>query len=528
MLNDDLLTIRDPSRLAALAALDLLDSPPEPAFDTLTRIAAKSLRAPIAIICLVDAERQFFKSAFGLPQPWALRRGTPLTHSFCQFVVTFGQPLLVSDARLNSLLHQNLAIPELGIVAYVGIPIVSHDGHTLGSFCVADCVPRVWSDEEISLLQDLADCVMLEIEQRRKLAERVQFEEVLQALNAELETQVDTLVSALSIKLGEDMPPSQNPQFELDLARRHFQVKGVNVNYRTLVEQLPAVVYINDLGSVCSMLYASPQIESILGYSAAECMADPFIWDKIIHPDDHGWVQEKCDEANDAGEPLRLEYRMVTKDGRIVWIRDEAVLIYDSEGQPRCRQGILSDITVRRLLESQLTHQAFHDPLTDLPNRSLCLDRLQQALVRAENCNRPVAALFLDLDNFKQVNDGLGHQAGDQVLTVVAQRLQNCIRPEDTVARLGGDEFVILLDGVDGEQDAIVVAQRILAALAEPIVLQQEVWITCSIGIALAVADQASEAFLENADAAMYEAKTKGKNQYAMFMPGTHRLRQHI
>lgn len=527
MPDHDLSAIHDPARLAALNAVNLLDSPPEPTFDTITRLAAKSLRAPIALTCLVDADYQFFKGAFGLPESWGLHRGTPLTHSFCKFVVAFGKPLLVSDARQNTLLHQNPAIPELGVVAYAGMPILSHDGHTLGSFCVIDYEPRVWTDSEISLLQDCADCIMFELEHRHKLAERIQIEAALQALNAELVTELDTLVNALSDKSSQATASSGAQLGKSGLAQWQIDVKGANVNYRTLVEQLPTVIYINGLGSVCSMLYASPQIESILGYSAVECMADPFIWDKIVHPDDHDWVQKKCDEANDTGEPLRLEYRMVTKAGRTIWIRDEAMLVYDSAGQRRCWQGILSDITVRCLLEAQLAHQAFHDPLTDLPNRALCLDRLQQALARAERPNKPVSVLFIDLDNFKQINDSLGHQAGDRLLVVVAQRLRNCVRPEDTVARLGGDEFVILLSQVDSEQDAMLASQRVLTTFESPIVLpNQDVFITCSIGIALSFTGQTSHDLLQNADAAMYQAKTNGKSQYALFIPGTQRLRQ--
>ena len=150
--------------MPALRALGLFDTPAEEAFDRLARLAARLLQAPIALVSLVDEDRQFFKSCLGLPEPWASWRETPLSHSFCQHVVATCAPLIVSDARTHPELHDNLAIRDLKVVAYLGIPLTLPNGHTVGSFCVVDSKPRTWTALETETLRDFAASVMSEIE----------------------------------------------------------------------------------------------------------------------------------------------------------------------------------------------------------------------------------------------------------------------------------------------------------------------------------------------------------------------------
>jgi hypothetical protein len=157
------------ARLAALRETALLDSPTEAAFDRLARLAARLLAAPVALVTLVDEDRQFFKSCIGLPEPWASRRETPLSHSFCQHAVALGEPLVIEDARTHPLVGDNLAIRDLGVIAYLGMPLITGDGLALGSFCVIDGVPRRWSAEDVATLADLAGSVMTEIELRAAL-----------------------------------------------------------------------------------------------------------------------------------------------------------------------------------------------------------------------------------------------------------------------------------------------------------------------------------------------------------------------
>ena len=163
--------LRDTGRLTELRRLGLLDSTADEAFDRLTRLATRLLHAPVSLVSLVEGDRQFFKSCIGLPEPWTSRRETPLTHSFCQHVVASGDPLIIEDARRHPLVRDNLAIVDLDVVAYAGIPLVTSEGYALGSFCVIDSRPRVWAAEELAILRDLAAAAMTEIELRAAIQE---------------------------------------------------------------------------------------------------------------------------------------------------------------------------------------------------------------------------------------------------------------------------------------------------------------------------------------------------------------------
>jgi diguanylate cyclase (GGDEF)-like protein len=178
------------------------------------------------------------------------------------------------------------------------------------------------------------------------------------------------------------------------------------------------------------------------------------------------------------------------------------------------------DVTDQRSLEERLVYQASHDALSGLPNRTLLLERVARALERRPG-GAGIALLFLDIDNFKVVNDSLGHAAGDRLIVAVAERLRACLRPGDTAARLGGDEFTLLLDGIVSAQDAVHVAERIQAQLLVPIVLDgHQVLATASIGIALSTAQhELPEELLREADVAMYRAKTIGQGRWELFAP---------
>ena len=457
--------------------------------------------------------------------------------------------------------------------------------------------------------------------------------------------------------------------------------------YRTLVEHLPAVVYVADVGPTGIWTYVSPQIEAMLGYTAKEWMADPQLWLDALHPDDRE-VEVENESRLSRREPgcsFATEYRLIARDGRVVSIRDDATLLEDEHGH-RSWQGVLLDITAhrqaehdrerraaqqaavarlgvralrgvdtgrlmreaarsaagelelpcacvlsiepggalvpiagvglpaaasersidasgatpagralrtrgpvivrdwqresrfttpalqrelgarsslavpiegragpvgvveahaqetgaferedvnfvhslanvladaleRRATEEEIRHRALHDALTGLPNRVLFRERLVHALAQAQRRSDTVAVLFLDLDHFKVINDSLGHQTGDELLTEVGPRLRGALREADTLARLGGDEFAILLEGLDDEREAITVCERIGAAFTRPFVLAgDEHFITASIGIAQALSGEAlPDALIRDADAAMYRAKERGRARYELF-----------
>ncbi|HEU0248850.1 MAG TPA: EAL domain-containing protein [Gaiellaceae bacterium] len=285
------------------------------------------------------------------------------------------------------------------------------------------------------------------------------------------------------------------------------------VRYRTLVEQLPLAIYIDRVDPSSSNIYSSPQLESMLGYSADEWVSDPLLFVELLHPDDRERVLAAHARMHATSEALHVEYRLKARDGRWVWVQDEARVVED--GTQRVVQGYLLDITARREAEEQLRHQAFHDPLTGLANRALFTNRVHHALVVRAHEHGQVAVLFLDLDDFKAVNDGLGHLAGDALLRAVGVRLRASLPPSLTVARMGGDEFAILVEEPNGASAALDAAERVTVAFQRPFDVDgREVFVTASVGIA--VGDDADE-LLRCSDVAMYGAKASGKAQYVVY-----------
>jgi diguanylate cyclase (GGDEF)-like protein/PAS domain S-box-containing protein len=299
--------------------------------------------------------------------------------------------------------------------------------------------------------------------------------------------------------------------------------------YRSVVERVPGVVYVAEAGQHGRWHFVSPKIKELLGYSAEEWTRDPTLWITRMHPADRErMIQAETDDLERTDPQGRWEYRLVARDGRIVWvIDDEAVISRDVDGRPIMVQGILVDISDRKDLEEQLRHQALHDPLTGLPNRVLFVDRLSHALVRRARAMTGLAVLFVDLDDFKDVNDRLGHAVGDRLLRLVASRLRGVLRAEDSACRLGGDEFAFLIEDASTPR-AERVAERILAGLAAPFELgEATVTLSASIGIAVTSgpmeeddAIAAADELLRDADTAMYAAKALGKGRVRVFARG--------
>ncbi|MGB3684177.1 MAG: PAS domain S-box protein [Rubrobacteraceae bacterium] len=263
----------------------------------------------------------------------------------------------------------------------------------------------------------------------------------------------------------------------------------------------------------------NPGATALYGYAVEEVRGRNI---SIISPSED-FAEEIADllERVARGESVQSrETVRVTKDGRLLDVSLSVAPIRDSSGNIVGVSTTERDVSERKALERQLEHQAFHDPLTDLPNRTLFADRLQHALARRDPPAERVAVLFLDLDNFKVVNDSRGHAVGDQLLAAVANRLESCLRPEDTIARFSGDEFVVLLEGAR-VADASSVADRLVEELKMPFMVgADELFATVSIGIAIGRSERESaEDLMRHADAAMYQAKFEGKSNYKVFRP---------
>jgi diguanylate cyclase (GGDEF)-like protein/PAS domain S-box-containing protein len=293
--------------------------------------------------------------------------------------------------------------------------------------------------------------------------------------------------------------------------------------YRDLVEASPEAVAVHRRGR---LLYLNAAALRLLGAADAAALVGRPTSD-FVHPEDRARLQAR--EARRAAgtvDPHNAHYRLVREDGTVVEVEAASVAM-TYEGQPAV-QSVFRDVTERKRLEAQLVHQALHDALTGLPNRALFRDRVAHALdLTARGYPSPgpgarpgVAVLFVDLDDFKAVNDGLGHAAGDALLVQTARRLLNATRGSDTVARLGGDEFAVLLEGLQEPAEALPVVARITDALRRPVAVEgRELAVSASVGLAHAAPGDDAESLVRHADVAMYEAKAAGKARHAVFEP---------
>jgi PAS domain S-box-containing protein len=295
-----------PDRLAALRHTALLDTPPEEGFDRLTRMASRLLGTPIALVSLVAEDRQFFKSAIGLPEPWASRREAPLSFSFCAQVVSTGEQLVVEDARRHPLLRHSTAIRELGWVAYAGVPLVTRDGQTVGSFSVVDRMPRLWSERDIALLKDLAASAVTEIELRREVARR---------------------------RLAEQGRRDTEEQFNST-----FEQSGIGMG---VISSDGRWLRVNQ--ALCEMLGASS--DELVGFPA----------EARTHPDDVSADREAI-RLLLAGEcrAYTVEKRYLTRSGEVLWALVNVSLVPAYEGEPPHLIAGIQDITERKQAEGAL------------------------------------------------------------------------------------------------------------------------------------------------------------------------------
>lgn len=289
--------------------------------------------------------------------------------------------------------------------------------------------------------------------------------------------------------------------------------------YRLVAENISDLVCLNDLGG--RYLYVSPSCRTELGYEPEEMLGRIFY--EFIHPDEQEQLREEIHQRAANGEALPpFTHRIRNKAGEYIWVETLVNPILDSSGQVSQFQTTSRDVTDRVQVEQQLRRAALNDSLTGLPNRSVLMERLGAVIKQnSQHPHQKSALLFLDLDQFKVINDSLGHLTGDQLLVWVAHKLTQVVRITDVVARISGDEFLILLETLDQPDQAIQVAERILEALRQPFVSdQREIFITSSIGIVMDFSPyQKAEDLVRDADIAMYQAKAGGRASYAVFDP---------
>lgn len=311
------------------------------------------------------------------------------------------------------------------------------------------------------------------------------------------------IIIVVVILLEERRRRAQMQQLESIVKQRTEELARSEKRYRALVEHSTAITYIDALDEESSNLYTSPQIETLLGYSCEEWVQDHALWQKIIYADDHERVQKENLRTNATGEPFSMDYRVCTKDGRVIWVHDEAILVERGKGKPKDWQGVIYDITERKMMEEQLRFLSTHDPLTGIYNRAY----FEEEMTRLENSRCfPVSIIIGDVDKLKVTNDRYGHDVGDDVLKRVAQILKESFRYEDVVARTGGDEFAILLPETDhaAAQQAM---ERVEVALKASSIQWQVPGLSISMGTATCEKGMLLSKVMKLADDHMYRNK---------------------
>jgi diguanylate cyclase (GGDEF)-like protein/PAS domain S-box-containing protein len=476
-------------RLATLYQYDVLDTPSEPEFDRVVELARTIFNTPIALVTLVDQERQWFKACYGLDI-----QQTDRNVAFCDYTIRTNGVMVVSDAlEDNRFKHNPLVTGAPYIRFYAGVPLTMHNGSNIGSLCVIDSLPRSNFDVTAQqILVNLAAVVVDELELRL-------------STQRALEAQADT-----------------------------HKLSGELASFFELSPDLFCIV---DGQGV--FLQLNPAWEQSLGFTTEDLCGQPF-W-KLLHPDDRLISDTVLTELLKKNELTGFENRFRTQAGEYRWFcwsakRDLATnqiyaVAHDVTDAHQTALALselndhLESLVAKRTealeqANTKLYYDAVTDALTGLANRALFLERLEHVIdICKSHLSHKFAVLFLDLDRFKLINDGLGHTIGDAFLVAIAESLRSCVEPENVVARFGGDEFTILLEDVQDITEVVEVALCVQANVSAAFnVAAHVLHTTASIGIVFAGANyQTAEAVLRDADTAMYAAKAHGKACHVIF-----------
>ena len=507
-------------RLKSLHQYQILDTGSEERFDDIARLAAEVCSAPIALLALVDSDRIFYKSKIGITELETDREG-----SFFSWAILEPYLFVVSNALEDERFHRSPAVKENhGIRFFAGAPLINPEGYSIGVLAVIDWQARDLASSQARSLRTLAGTVMTQLELRRKNleleqmnTERMHMEEMIR-FSDELRSEAEKRnmeLSSINAALRK----------QTDEHQQAFEVLASSEERLSLVAR-SANDGLWDWDLKTNEIHFCPRWKAMLGYAEKEIGTRPDEWFNRIHPEDLETVHsELLDHLLGSTPQFQNEHRIRHKDGRYHWMLSRGAAVWDANKEVYRMAGSLTNITSQKEAERQLLHNAFHDPLTRLPNRALFMDRLKRSLDRAAHGEDYLfAVLFLDLDRFKVVNDSLGHDVGDQLLVAIARRLESSLRPGDMVARLGGDEFAIILDHLKHINDATHAAERIQKDLSAPYNLSgHEVFASASIGISVSLTPHdLPEDILRSADTAMYRAKENGRGGFELFDEDMH------
>ena len=300
----------------------------------------------------------------------------------------------------------------------------------------------------------------------------------------------------------EDRVRSHATKLEVTIQEKTRELEYTNARYKTLVEQITAVTYVDANDLECTPIYMSPQMEKLFGYSQQDWKTIPTLWQDMIHPDDRDRVLGEHVRTFETGDPFCMDYRVYTKNGKMLWIHDESVLALDQKGE-KTWQGVMYDISDRKVMEEELRYLGHHDSLTGLYSRAFMeteLERLQKSR------DFPVSIIMSDVDRLKAVNDKYGHAVGDEMLRRAASVIRSAFRAEDIIARMGGDEFAVVLPSTD-DKAAQMAITRIQKAVAKEAKAGIGPKLKISLGCSTGAQNESLEQVLRRADRNMYQHK---------------------
>lgn len=497
-------------RLDALYSLRILDTAPEERFDRITRLAAHTFGCQFASISFTDKNRQWYKSVFNFDAT-ELARGM----AFCSHTIVEDDVFIINDTHLSEdFRDSSFVTSEPYLRFYAGIKITMA-GYPVGSLCVFDPKPKSLNHEDKGVLRDLANMVESEL-QKEELANTAR---ALRRSQVQLD-ETQKLTRLRNVILEKIVHSESLHSVLIDI------VEAIELEYHG---QQCSILLLEGIKLVSGAAPSFPDfynaaIDGIeIGIGQGSCGTTAFTGERTIVDDisTHSYWAAWADLAKQAhlgacwSEPIKAADGSVL--GTFAIYHDHPATPSDEELERIEQFAHIASIAIERQRTSDLIwHQANFDELTQLPNRNIMGEHLKQALNAAKRNETHVAVMFLDLDNFKDINDTLGHGVGDDLLVDCAKRIEQCIRKKDTVARLGGDEFVMIINDIMDFSGLENTAQKILKAVAQPYHLQNEIVHTsASIGITI-YPDNAEDvaSLLKNADQAMYGAKSIGKNNY--------------
>jgi diguanylate cyclase (GGDEF)-like protein/PAS domain S-box-containing protein len=454
------------------------DPVPAANFTDTLRLVAEVCGMPMAMVTSYENENIRLECQYGLS-------GRPAT-GFCLHAVMQDDLLEVADATLDARFRNLPEVREAPFIRfYAGTSLLSPTGQRLGTLALLDSQPRTIDDVQRARIRTVAHQVMVHLELRRQHNQLEQLAAELDRVNRQLREQADHLKQA-----------------------QHIARVG---SWKYLVSE--------------NHLSLSDEILYMYGLTPAEFGGTMEAFIDLVHPEDRHGVRSAQETAMRYGN-ASVQCRVMRKDGKIRYFEIIGQLFCEKNGQDYLA-GTTQDITEQKVAEHRISQLAYLDQLTGLPNRKFVLDRIDRLVAMHHRTPQDGAVLFIDLDNFKALNDTHGHDKGDMLLKQVAQRLQTCVRHYDCVGRFGGDEFVVLLEhigtgSIDEATHACQVAQKILSVLNEPYLLETlHHRITPSIGIAIFDSEMVSTSdLLRRADMAMYKAKAEGRNAVRFFSAG--------